>query len=137
MTCQTQSGDLNKWRGLARGEGTGEERQHRDDFPGLPVIVHHNHTMLSGIAENNTAHNWVKGLFLYSAVSSLLDRSNASWNKLAAAQTKMERSMLNITYKDRKTNIWVGGQEHVGLFLVDFICDRDIQRYMTEISSCI
>ena len=28
-------------------------------------------------------------------------------NKLAAAQTKMERSMLNITYKDIKTNIWV------------------------------
>ena len=27
-------------------------------------------------------------------------------NKLAAAQTKMERSMLNITYKDRRTNIW-------------------------------
>ena len=28
-------------------------------------------------------------------------------NKLVAAQTKMERSMLNITYKDRRTNIWV------------------------------
>ena len=28
-------------------------------------------------------------------------------NKLAAAQTNMERSMLNITYKDRRTNIWV------------------------------
>ena len=28
-------------------------------------------------------------------------------SKLAAAQTKMERSMLNITYKDRKTNILV------------------------------
>ena len=28
-------------------------------------------------------------------------------NKLAAAQTNMERSMLNITYRDRKTNIWV------------------------------
>ena len=28
-------------------------------------------------------------------------------NKLAAAQIKMERSMLNITYKDRRTNIWV------------------------------
>ena len=28
-------------------------------------------------------------------------------NKLAAAQTKMETSMLNITYKDRRTNIWV------------------------------
>ena len=28
-------------------------------------------------------------------------------NKLAVAQTKIERSMLNITYKDRRTNIWV------------------------------
>jgi len=28
-------------------------------------------------------------------------------NKLAAAQTKMDRSMLNITYRNRKTNIWV------------------------------
>ena len=28
-------------------------------------------------------------------------------NKLAAAQTKMDRSMSNITYQDRKTNIWV------------------------------
>ena len=27
--------------------------------------------------------------------------------KLAAAQTKMEGIMLNITYKDRRTNIWV------------------------------
>ena len=30
-------------------------------------------------------------------------------NKLAAVQTKIERSMLNITYKDRRTNIWVKG----------------------------
>ena len=28
-------------------------------------------------------------------------------NKLAAAQTKMERSMLNITYRDLKKTIWV------------------------------
>ena len=28
-------------------------------------------------------------------------------NKLAAAQIKMERSRLNITYRDRQTNIWV------------------------------
>ena len=28
-------------------------------------------------------------------------------NKLAAAQTKMERSMLNITHKDRRTNMCV------------------------------
>ena len=29
-------------------------------------------------------------------------------NKTAAAQANMERSMLNITYRHRKTNIWVG-----------------------------
>ena len=28
-------------------------------------------------------------------------------SKLAAAQTKMERSMLNITYRNRNTNIWL------------------------------
>jgi len=28
-------------------------------------------------------------------------------NNLAAAQTNMQRSMLNIIYQDRKTNIWV------------------------------
>ncbi len=28
-------------------------------------------------------------------------------NKLAAAQTKMERSILNIPYRERKTNIWI------------------------------
>ncbi len=28
-------------------------------------------------------------------------------NKLAAAQTKIETSIHNITYKDRRTNIWV------------------------------
>ena len=27
--------------------------------------------------------------------------------QLAVAQTNMEMSMLNITYRDRKTNIWV------------------------------
>ena len=34
-------------------------------------------------------------------------------NKLSAAQTKMERSMLNITYKDRMTNIWVRERTNV------------------------
>ena len=28
-------------------------------------------------------------------------------NKLAAAPTKMERSMLNFIYRDKKTNLWV------------------------------
>ena len=30
-----------------------------------------------------------------------------TWTLTKQAQTKMERSMLNITYKDRRTNIWV------------------------------
>ena len=33
--------------------------------------------------------------------------STQAKNKLAAAQTKMKMSMLNIIYRDRKTNIWV------------------------------
>ena len=36
-----------------------------------------------------------------------LDTDQQAQNKLAAAQTKVERSLLNITYKDRRTNIWV------------------------------
>ena len=34
-------------------------------------------------------------------------------NKFAAVQNKMERSMLNITYQDRKTNIWVSERTKV------------------------
>jgi hypothetical protein len=33
--------------------------------------------------------------------------------KLAAAQHNMERSILNITYKDRKTNKWIREQTQV------------------------
>ena len=42
-------------------------------------------------------------------------------NKLAAAQTNMKRSILNITYKDRKTNIWVRER-------TDFIDTRQVTR---------
>ena len=28
-------------------------------------------------------------------------------NKLGATQTKLKRSMFNMTYRERKTNIWV------------------------------
>ena len=41
----------------------------------------------------------------YGACTSAL--TTQAKNKVTAAQTKMERSMLNITYRDRKTNIWV------------------------------
>ena len=37
-------------------------------------------------------------------------------NKLAAAQTKMEISMLNITYNDIKTSIWVRQRTKVILY---------------------
>ena len=36
-------------------------------------------------------------------------------NKLAAEQTKMDRSMVNITYRDRKTNTWVREKTEVDL----------------------
>ena len=39
--------------------------------------------------------------------------TNQAQNKRAAAQIKMERSILNITYKDRKNNIWVSGRTKV------------------------
>ena len=44
-------------------------------------------------------------------------------NKLAAAQTKMERSMLNITYKDRRTNIWV--RERTKLIRYNLHCEKN------------
>ena len=36
-----------------------------------------------------------------------LDTDQTSTEQIAAAPTKMERSMINFTYKDRNTNIWV------------------------------
>ena len=39
--------------------------------------------------------------------NSCMTLTKQSQNKLATAQTKMERRMLNITYKDRNTNFWV------------------------------
>ena len=50
-------------------------------------------------------HSCVLPAMIYGAETWTLTKQ--AQKKLAAAQTKMERSMLNITYKDRKTNIWV------------------------------
>ena len=36
-----------------------------------------------------------------------LDTDQTSTEETCGRQTKMERSMLNITYKDRKINIWI------------------------------
>ena len=36
-----------------------------------------------------------------------VDTDKTNTEQTWAALTKMERSMLNIAYKDRKTNVWV------------------------------
>ena len=45
-------------------------------------------------------------------------------NKHAAAQTKMERSMLNIAYKDRRTSIWVRGRTKV-IDIINTACEKN------------
>ena len=51
------------------------------------------------------------GLFKYGAVCGVClecdYNTEQAQHNLAAAQTKIERIILNITYKDRQTNIWV------------------------------
>ena len=54
--------------------------------------------------ERNVYNSCVLPAMTYGAETWTLTKQTQ--NKLVAAQTKMERSMLNITYKDRKTNIW-------------------------------
>ena len=68
----------------------------------------------------NNLDIWLKRQVYNSCVLPAMTYGAETWtltkqaqNKLAAAQTKMERSMLNITYKDRKTNIWVRKQTKV------------------------
>ena len=39
--------------------------------------------------------------------------TNQVQNKLASAQNKTERRMLNITHKNRKPNVWVWERTHV------------------------
>ncbi len=39
--------------------------------------------------------------------TSAMTLNSQAYNKLAAAQVKMERSMLNIIYRNRERNIWV------------------------------
>ena len=43
-------------------------------------------------------------------------------NKLTAAQTKMEISMLNITYNDRKTRIWV--RQRIKVIVYNQQCEK-------------
>ena len=63
---------------------------------------------------NMGTHHQSIGQVYYSCVLPAMTYAAETWaltsqakNKLAAAQTKMERRMLNITYRDRKRNIWV------------------------------
>ena len=100
------------------------ERQHKNNCNFLYVIVKMmlavDRTVVS-TAERQQKHNFnvvyyydtakmllyntcVLPATTYGAETSLAQQAQ---NKLAAAHTKMVRIMPNITYKDRKTKIWV------------------------------
>ena len=67
-----------------------------------PGYLHRQHCRLP---EETGVQLRVLPAMTYGAASGTLTKH--AQNKLAPAQTKMVRSMLNITYRDRKTNIWV------------------------------
>ena len=69
--------------------------KHRDIFENNIVIC----------PKKQVYNSCVRPAMTYGAETWTLTKQ--AYNKLAAAQTKVEISMLNITYKDRKTNIWV------------------------------
>ena len=69
--------------------------KHRDIFKSNPAIC----------LKRQVYNFCVLPAMTYGAETQTLTKQ--AQNKLAAAQTKMERSMLNITYKDRRTNICV------------------------------
>ena len=52
-------------------------------------------------------------------------------NKLSAAQHNMERNMLNITNKDRNTNMWVRDQTKV-MDIMEIIKIRNGHRQVTS-----
>ena len=55
--------------------------------------------------ERQVYNSYVLPAMIYGADTWTLTK--LAQHKLAAAQTKLERTMLNITCKDRNTNIWV------------------------------
>jgi len=63
----------------------------------------HHHSDTVACLKRQVYDSCVLPAMTYSAETRTLN--SQAKNKLAAAQTKMERSMLNITYWDRKTNI--------------------------------
>ena len=79
---------------------------------GWAAYAKHRHIFKSNLAicpkrqvYNSTYNSCVLPAMTYGAETWTLTKQ--AQNKLAVAQTKMKRSMLNITDKDRKTNIWV------------------------------
>ena len=78
-----------------QGKGWAAYAKHRDIFKSNLAICLKTHVYNSCVLPAMTygAESWTP--------------TKQAQNKFAAAQTKMERSMLNITYKNRRTNIWV------------------------------
>ena len=76
------------------------------------------------IAEHSSSMDLKRQIY-YSCVLPAMTSGVETWaltthakNKLAAAQTQIERSMLNITYRVRKTNIWVREKTKV-IYLIE------------------
>ena len=75
---------------------------------GWVAYAKHRDILKSNLAiclKRNVYNSCVLPAMIYGADTWTLTKQ--AQNKLAAAQTKMERSMLHITYNDMKTNIWV------------------------------
>ncbi|KAK2161719.1 hypothetical protein NP493_1564g00004 [Ridgeia piscesae] len=89
--------DKNQDKGIQRSTTAGWTAfaKHRDIFTGNIEIC----------LKRSVYNSCVLPAMTYSAETWAMNTQ--AKNKLAAAQTKMDRSMLNITYRDRKTNIWV------------------------------
>ena len=91
-----------------------DKRIQRRIMAGWAAYANHRDIFKSNLAiclKRQVYNSCVLSAMIYSAETWTLTKQ--AQNKLAAAQTKMERSMLNITYKDRKTNIWVKERTNV------------------------
>ena len=78
-----------------QGDSKKNHTKHRDIFEGNFVIY----------LKRQVCTSCVLPAMTYGAETLAL--TTQAKNKLAAAQTNTERSMLNIAYRDRKANIWV------------------------------
>ena len=95
-------------------ENNQDKELQRRIMPGWAAYAKHGDIFKSNLAiclKRQVCNSCVLPAMTYGAETWTLTKQ--AHNKLAAAQTKMERRMLNITYTDRKTNMGQGeGKSH-------------------------